>query len=124
MKTLDELKKEGVKGITHKSLKDMEIGDFDYIIIDELDELNIEEEIATINEKLQELEDTKDKLIHLQTQLQMQKINEENKATAERIAKARSKSSHKKILGRKNSKLARLNAIKEQRRARKEKLKG
>ena len=84
----------------------------------------IQEEIESINEKLIELDDEKAKLIALQTQLEMEKRNEENKATAERIAKARSKSSHKKILGRKNSKLGRLNAVKEQRRARREKLNG
>ena len=84
----------------------------------------IQEEIESINEKLIELDDEKAKLIALQTQLEMEKRNEENKATAERIAKARSKSSHKKILGRKNSKLGLLNAVKEQRRARREKLNG
>ena len=52
----------------------------------------------------------------------MEKRNEESRATAERIKKARSKSSHKKILGRKNSKLGLLNAIKEKRKIRKLKL--
>ena len=83
----------------------------------------IQEEIESINEKLIELDDEKAKLIALQTQLEMEKRNEENKATAERIAKAR-KSSHRKILGRKNAKLGLLNSIKEQRRIRREKLDG
>ena len=82
----------------------------------------IQEEIAEINDKLIALDDEKEKLIQLQTQLEMKKRNEESKATAERIKKARSKSSHKKILGRKNSKLGLLNAIKEQRKNRKLKL--
>ena len=88
------------------------------------DELNIEDEIANINNKLIELDDEKEKLIQLQTQLEMEKRNEDSKATAERIRRARSKSSHKKILGRKNSILGRLNSVKEQRRARREKLDG
>ena len=83
----------------------------------------IQQEIEDINEKLIELDDEKAKLIALQTQLAMEKRNEESKATAERIKKARSKHTHKQTLGRKNSKLGRLNAVKEQRRARKERLK-
>ena len=82
----------------------------------------IEQEIADINNKLIELDEEKARLIQLQTQLEMEKRNEESKATAERIAKARSKSSHKKIAGRKNAKLSLLNRIKEQRKNRKEKL--
>ena len=82
----------------------------------------IQEEIAEINDKLIALDDEKEKLIQLQTQLEMKKRNEESKATAERIAKARSKSSHKQIAGRKNAKLSLLNRIKEQRKNRKEKL--
>ena len=82
----------------------------------------IQEEIAEINDKLIELDNEKEKLIQLQTQLEMEKRNEESRATAELIKKARSKSSHKKILGRKNSKLGLLNAIKEKRKIRKLKL--
>lgn len=82
----------------------------------------IEQEIEEINQQLTLLEDEKDRLIQLQSQLEMQKRDEENKATAERIAKARSKSSHKQISGRKNAKLGLLNRIKEQRKNRKEKL--
>lgn len=82
----------------------------------------IEQEIADINNKLIELDEEKAKLIQLQTQLEMEKRNEESKATAERIAKARSKSSHKQIAGRKGAKLSLLNRIKEQRKNRKEKL--
>lgn len=82
----------------------------------------IEQEIADINNKLIELDEEKAKLIQLQTQLEMEQRNIETKATAERIAKARSKSSHKKILGRKNAKFSLLNRIKEQRKNRKEKL--
>ena len=89
------------------------------------DEINktIQEEIAEINDKLIELDNEKEKLIQLQTQLEMEKRNDESKATAERIARAR-KSSHRKILGRKNAKLGLLNSIKEQRRVRREKLDG
>ena len=83
----------------------------------------IQQEIEDINEKLIELDDEKEKLIALQTQLEMEKRNDESKATAERIARAR-KSSHRKILGRKNAKLGLLNSIKEQRRVRREKLDG
>ena len=82
----------------------------------------IQQEIEDINEKLIELDDEKEKLIALQTQLEMEKRNEESRATAERIAKARTRE-HNQTKGRWNAKFARLNAIKEQRRARKEKLK-
>ena len=83
----------------------------------------IQQEIEDINDKLIELDNEKEKLIQLQTQLEMEKRNDESKATAERIARAR-KSSHRKILGRKNAKLGLLNSIKEQRRVRREKLDG
>ena len=82
----------------------------------------IQDEIAEINNKLLELDEEKGKLIALQTDLEMERRNEESKATAERIRKARSKHSYKQTLGRKNAKFGRLNAIKEQRKNRKLKL--
>ena len=87
-----------------------------------IDELNLEDQIAEINSKLIELDEEKAKLIQLQTQLEMEKRYAESKAAAERITKARGKSSHKKILGRKNAKFGLINSIKEQRRIRKERL--
>ena len=87
------------------------------------EELNktIQEEIAEINDKLIALDDEKEKLIQLQTQLEMKKRNEESKATAERIRKARTRE-HNQTKGRWNAKFRLLNAVKEQRRARKERI--
>ena len=82
----------------------------------------IQDEIAEINNKLLELDEEKGKLIALQTDLEMERRNEESKATAERIRKARSKHSHKQTLGRLGAKFGRLNAVKERRRQRSEKL--
>ena len=89
------------------------------------EELNktIEQEIEEINQQLTLLEDEKDKLIQLQTQLEMQKREEENKAWTERVIQARTKE-QKRNLGRKNSKFGLLNKFKELRQIRKDKLNG
>jgi|DEB0MinimDraft_10_1074344.scaffolds.fasta_scaffold27256_4 phage shock protein A len=89
------------------------------------EELNktIEQEIEEINQQLTLLEDEKDKLIQLQTQLEMQKREEENKAWTERVIQARTKE-QKRNLGRKNSKFGLLNKFKELRQIRKDKLDG
>jgi len=89
------------------------------------EELNktIEQEIEEINQQLTLLEDEKDKLIQLQTQLEMQKREEENKAWTERVIQARTKE-QKRNLGRKNSKFGLLNKFKELRQIRKDRLDG
>ena len=89
------------------------------------EELNktIEHEIEEINQQLTILEDEKDKLIQLQSQLEMQKREEENKAWTERVIQARTKE-QKRNLGRKNSKFGLLNKFKELRQIRKDKLDG
>ena len=89
------------------------------------EELNktIEQEIEEINQQLTLLEDEKDKLIQLQTQLEMQKREEENKAWTERVIQARTKE-QKRNLGRKNSRFGLLNKFKELRQIRKDKLNG
>ena len=89
------------------------------------EELNktIEQEIEEINQQLTLLEDEKDRLIQLQTQLEMQKREEENKAWTERVIQARTKE-QKRNLGRKNSKFGLLNKFKELRQIRKDKLDG
>ena len=89
------------------------------------EELNktIEQEIEEINQQLTLLEDEKDKLIQLQSQLEMQKREEENKAWTERVIQARTKE-QKRNLGRKNSKFGLLNKFKELRQIRKDKLNG
>ena len=89
------------------------------------EELNktIEQEIEEINQQLTLLEDEKDKLIQLQTQLEMQKREEENKAWTARVIQARTKE-QKRNLGRKNSKFGLLNKFKELRQIRKDKLDG
>jgi phage shock protein A len=89
------------------------------------EELNktIEQEIEEINQQLTLLEDEKDKLIQLQSQLEMQKREEENKAWTERVIQARTKE-QKRNLGRKNSKFGLLNKFKELRQIRKDKLDG
>jgi len=89
------------------------------------EELNktIEQEIEEINQQLTLLEDEKDKLIQLQTQLEMQKREEENKAWTERVIQARTKE-QKRNLGRKNSRFGLLNKFKELRQIRKDKLDG
>ena len=78
----------------------------------------IQEEIAEINNKLLELDEEKGKLIALQTGLENEKRNEESKATAERIRKARSQHTHKQTLGGLGAKFGMLNATKERRRQR------
>jgi len=89
------------------------------------EELNktIEQEIEEINQQLTLLEDEKDKLIQIQTQLEMQKREEENKAWTERVIQARTKE-QKRNLGRKNSKFGLLNKFKELRQIRKDRLDG
>ena len=89
------------------------------------EELNktIEQEIEEINQQLTLLEDEKDKLIQLQSQLEMQKREEENKAWTERVIQARTKE-QKRNLGRKNSRFGLLNKFKELRQIRKDKLDG
>ena len=82
----------------------------------------IQDQIADINNKLLQLDEEKGKLIELQTDLEMEQRNEESKATAERIRKARSKHTYKQSLGRLGAKFGRLNAVKERRRQRSEKL--
>ena len=82
----------------------------------------MQDEIAEINNKLLELDEEKGKLIALQTDLEMERRNEESKATAERIRKARSKHTYKQSLGRIGAKFGRLNAVKEQRKLRAERL--
>ena len=83
----------------------------------------IDEQIVAINNKLQQLDEEKGRLITLQTDLEMEKQNKETKLYAERVKKARAKN-HRQTEGRVNAKYSLLNKVQETRRARAERLRG